>query len=105
MVSDTNPVSQMPSTTSAATEKRREELLCYLELFAAAFDELHGAVIKQANAPGQYIGPHHDYPTMSKLDSGFPIFHEEGFYRDKSPRDYVGMLRPRTLGGLLGGYA
>lgn len=91
--------------TASATEKLRKELLRYMELFAAAFAELHGAVIKQANTPGQYIGPHHDYPTMSKLDSGFPVFHEEGFYRDSSPRDYVGMLRPRTLAGLLGGYA
>ncbi|MBR1227026.1 hypothetical protein JQ600_19025 [Bradyrhizobium sp. AUGA SZCCT0176] len=91
----------MASTTSAT----REQLLRYLELFAAAFDELHSAVVKQAKVPTQYIGPHHDYPVMSKLDSGFPFFNETGFYRDSSPRDYVGMLRPRTLGGILGGYA
>ena len=88
----------------AAMEKRREELLRYLELFANAFDELHAAIIKQVNTPGQYVGPHHDYPVMSRLDSGFPSFHEAGFYRDSSPRDYVGIFRPRGLGGLIGGY-
>jgi hypothetical protein len=87
----------------ATTEKRQKELLHYLELFAGAFDELHGAIIKQINTPGQYIGPHHDYPVMSMLDSGFPSFHEAGFNRDNSPRDYVGIFRPRGLFGLLGG--
>jgi hypothetical protein len=82
----------------AATEKRQKEFLRYLELFAGAFDELHDAIIKQINAPGQYIGPHHDYPVMSLLDSGFPYFHEAGFNRDSSPRDYVGIFRPRGLG-------
>jgi hypothetical protein len=88
----------------AAREKRQEELQRYLELFAGAFDELHGAIIKQVNTPGQYIGPHHDYPVMSLLDSGFPAFHEAGFHRDSSPRDYVGIFRPSGLAGLLGGY-
>jgi hypothetical protein len=88
----------------AAPKKWREELLRYLELFAGAFDELHSAVIKQVNAPGQHIRPHHDYPVMSLLDSGFPSFHESGFYRDSAPRDYVSMLRPRGLLGILGGY-
>jgi hypothetical protein len=87
----------------AATEKRQEELLRYLELFAGAFDELHGAITKQVNTPGQYIGAHHDYPLMSFLDSGFPSFHEAGFHRNNSPRDYVGILRPRGFRGLLDG--
>jgi hypothetical protein len=105
---DANPVSCMASKTSdserlAATEKRQEELLRYLELFAGAFDELHGAIMKQVNTPGRYIGPHRDYPVMSLPDGGFPSFHEAGSYRDSSPRDYVGMLRPRGLAGLLGG--
>lgn len=94
----------MASTTSTASEKRREEILRYLELFAAAFDELHGAVIKQVNTPGHYLGPHHDYPVMSWLSSGFPSFNEAGFYKDGSPRDYVGVFRPRGLAGLLAGY-
>jgi len=89
----------------AAAKKWREELLRYLQLFAAAFDELHSAVTEEANKPGQYIGAHHDYPAMSRLDSGFPSFHESGFYKDSSPRDYVSTLRPRGLAGLLGGYA
>ena len=84
----------------AAAKKWREELLRYLELFAGAFDELHTAVIKQVNAPGQHIRPHHDYPVMSLLDSGFPSFHESGFYQDSAPRDYVSMLRPRGLLGI-----
>jgi hypothetical protein len=104
------PVSCMTSTTvdakrMAAAEKRQEELLRYLELFAAAFDELHDAVIEQIKTPGQYIGPHHDYPVMSRLDSGFPSFHESGFYRDNAPKDYVSTVRPHSLIGLLGGLA
>jgi hypothetical protein len=97
----------MASNTSdaerlAATEKRQQELR-YLELFARAFDELHGAITKKVNAPSQYIGPHHNYPVMSFLESDFPHFHEAGFHRDSSPRDYVGTVRPRGLAGLLGG--
>jgi hypothetical protein len=85
----------------AAAKKRREELLRYLELFAGAFDELHRAVVKQVNTPGQYKGPHPDYPVMSLLSSGFPAFHESGFFQDHSPRDYVGTVRKGGLAGLL----
>jgi hypothetical protein len=74
-------------------------------LFAAAFDELHREVIEQVSMPGEYIGPHHDYPTMSKLDSGFPVFREAGFYNDTAPRDYVGTVRPRGFAGLFRGPA
>ncbi len=99
----------MPSKTtdaerSAAMEKRREELMCYIHRFEAAFDELHDAVVRQAKPPGQYISPHYDYPTISTLDSGFPSFHEAGFYKDSAPRDYLSTMRPRGLLGLLGGY-
>jgi hypothetical protein len=87
-----------------AAEKRQEEqLLRYLELLAAAFDELHGAVIGQIRTPAQYIGPHHDYPVMSLLDSGFPYFSESGFYENNAPRNYVGTVRPNSLGGLFAG--
>lgn len=88
----------------AALKKRRDEFIRYLSLFEAAFDELHDAVVTQVNTPGQYISPHHDYPVRSLLDSGFPSFHESGFYRDDTPRDYVGTMRPRGLVGLLGEY-
>lgn len=76
-----------------------------MELFASAFDELHSAVVDQANKPDRYISPHHDYPVMSRLDSGFPSFQESGFYNNTSPRDYVSTVRPRPLGllGALGG--
>ena len=87
-----------------AMEQRKEELRRYLQLFETAFDELHSAVIKQAKIPGQYIGVHHDYPLLSCLDSGFPSFHEAGFYRDTTPKNYVGTVRPSGLAGLLGGY-
>jgi hypothetical protein len=98
----------MTSTTAdakrmATAEKRQEELLRYLKLFAAAFDELHDAVIEQIKTQGQYIGPRHDYPVMSRLDSGFPSFHESGFYRDNAPKDYVSTVRPHSLVRLLGG--
>ena len=85
-----------------AAKKWRGELLRYLELFAAAFDELHGAVINQINVPGQYIRPHSDYPVKSLRDSGFPSFHESGFNGDHTPRDYVSTVRPRGLLGILG---
>jgi hypothetical protein len=86
----------------ATARKWRQELPHYMELFAGAFDELHSAVIEQVNNPGRSVGPHHDYPVMSWLASGFPSFHESGFYDDKSPRDYVSTVRPRGLLGLLG---
>lgn len=85
-------------------EKRHEELAGYINRLEAAFDELHEAVVTRAKTPGQYISPHHDYPVMSMLDSGFPSFHEAGFYQDSAPRDYVSTMRPRGLFGLLGGY-
>ncbi|MCK1638834.1 hypothetical protein IVA95_14755 [Bradyrhizobium sp. 157] len=88
----------------AAAKRLREELRRYLELFAGAFDELHGAVIKQVNVPGQYISPHNDYPVMSLLDSGFPHFRESGFYEGSTPRNYVSTVRP-GLAGLLSGLA
>lgn len=88
----------------AALEKRRNEFAQYLSFFEAAFDELHDAVVTKVRTPNQYVGPHHDYPVMSILQSGFPSFHEFGYYRENSPRDYVGTVRPRGLGGLLGGY-
>jgi hypothetical protein len=65
---DANPVSCMALKTSdtdhlAASKEYQKELLHYLELFAGAFDELHGAIIMHTNTPDQHIGPHHDYPA------------------------------------------
>jgi hypothetical protein len=102
-----NPLSQLNSTSPdseplAIAKRWRKELLRYLELFADAFAELHSAVVRQVGVPGQYVSPHHDYPVMSLLDSGFPHFHESGFYQDSAPRDYVGAVRP-SLVGLLSG--
>ena len=51
----------------AAMEQPRKEFLRYLELFETAFDELHGAVMKQVHTPRAHIRPHHDYPVMSLL--------------------------------------
>ncbi len=78
-----------------------EQLDSYLKLFAVAFDELHAAVVERANEPGVYISPYSDYPTMALTDSQFPIFHEAGFYRDNSPRDYVSLVRPHGLARFL----
>lgn len=75
----------------------------YFELFRAAFDELYEAAINYVKTPGNYVGAHHDYPTMSYLDSGFPSFRDIGFYNDQAPRDYVGSIRPRGLAALLSG--
>ena len=86
-----------------AAEKLREEMLRYRELFRAAFDELHGVVVKHVKTPGQYVMTHHDYPVMSSLDSGFPSFHDVGFYNESAPRDYVGSIRPRGLAAFLSG--
>ncbi|TFV34581.1 hypothetical protein E4K66_30935 [Bradyrhizobium frederickii] len=94
-------VSSSSDPDSATAQKEAKQ---YFDLFVAAFDELHSAVIKQVNAPGQYLSAHHDYPVMSLLDSGFPRFSESGFYDSRSPRNYVGTVRP-GLGGLLSGLA
>lgn len=95
----------MPSTTSdlksAATKKRLVELKTYRKLFEAAFDELHSAVVKHVKTPGTYVGPHHDYPIMSWLESGFPSFTEFGFYKEGAPKKYVSTLRPQSLADML----
>ncbi|MBB5255579.1 HEPN domain-containing protein [Rhizobium leguminosarum] len=69
--------------------------------FEAAFDELHAAVLEKIENPDQYFSPHHDYPILSPVDSGFPIFHEHGFYSDNAPRNYVGVFRPLSILGAL----
>jgi hypothetical protein len=73
-----------------------------VELFRTAFNELHDAVIKQANKAEQYISPHDSYPIMSMMDSGFPAFREVGFDRERAPKDYTGIFRPRGLLGIFG---
>lgn len=88
----------------AKSLKDYAELDGYFDRFEAAFDELHGAVVRQAKEPGQYIAPHSDYPVMSLLDGGFPAFREVGFFQDSAPRHYVSMFRPRGLLGALFGY-
>jgi len=98
-----SPMSQTASASGRLIEAavRRKEVFRYLELFEAAFDQLHGAVVNHVKSPSQYVGPHHTYPIMSLLDSGFPSFQEAGFFRDDAPRDYVGTVRPRGLAALL----
>lgn len=86
----------------AAMNKRFEELSGYLSRLEAAFDELHGTVLRQVKI-AQYIRPHHDYPVMSTLDAGFPSFHDPGIYQDGAPRHYVSTVRPRGLLGLFSG--
>jgi hypothetical protein len=90
-------------TENSLAEKQHQELLRYADLFEAAFEELHRAVVEQARKPGQYIRPRHNYPVMSLAAGGFPHFHEAGSYKDDGPKDYVGLVRPRGLGGILGG--
>jgi Apea-like HEPN len=85
----------------ARMDKRFEEMEVYLTRFEAAFDELHLAVTNQIKIHGQNIGPHHDYPKMSMLDSGFPAFREAGFFDPNSQRDYISTVQVRGLAGLL----
>lgn len=87
----------------AGPNKRRDELSRYVELFRAAFAELHDAVRVCVSRPGQYLSPHNDYPRVSKLASGFPFFTDVGFYDERAPKDYVGTVRPRGLAGLFSG--
>ena len=89
----------------SAAGKWHGEFKRYFELFREAFDELHGAVVKQAGVPNVHIRRHHDYPIRFKLDSGFPSFHDSGFDRDSTPRHYVSLVRPRGLLGLVSGFA
>jgi hypothetical protein len=91
----------MPETSSGkiSSEAERAELLRCRELFEQAFDELHALVLQKINTPGQFIGGHHDYPSMSTLDSGFPHFTEAGFFNGNAPRDYLGTM---TAGGIAG---
>lgn len=88
----------------ADNKRRKKEFITYLSKFEDAFDELHAAVVREAQSIGQYVGPHHDYPIMSMLPGGFPSFHDAGFYKDSTPRDYVGIMRPRGILGLIGNY-
>lgn len=68
--------------------KLLNECLCLLQ---EAFDELHSTVLEEIKDPARYIGRHHDYPRISILESGFPLFREYGFYDDDAPKDYTGM--------------
>lgn len=87
----------------AEAQKLREEFSRYRELFSAAFDELHRAILKHMKMPGHYVGPHHDYPIMSDPETGFPTFREVGFFSDSAPLDYVGSIRSRSLADVLSG--
>lgn len=87
----------------AAEKKFREEILQYRDLLRAAFDELHEAVVTHVKTASLYVGPHHDYPVMSFMESGFPSFHDVGFYADSAPRDYTGSILPRRLSALFSG--
>ncbi|KWV55728.1 hypothetical protein AS026_37465 [Rhizobium altiplani] len=82
---------------------RKEAINKYIELFQAAFDELHEAVVANAKA-ATHISRHHDYPNMSRLDTGFPAFGQFGFYNEATPRDYLSLVRPNRILGLLAGY-
>jgi len=95
--------SKNSGTGPAAEKNRAEQMLQFFELFIAAFDELHDAVVKHVREPGRFIRTHYDYPEMSTLSSGFPSFREMGFYDGKAPRDYVGTVRPRGLAAILSG--
>jgi hypothetical protein len=91
-------------TTRRQKKNIAKEMLQYRQLFEAAFDELHEAVVKHSKTHGQYVRAHHDYPLMSFLGSGFPSFGEARFYDENAPRDYVGTIRPRGLFAVLSGW-
>jgi hypothetical protein len=94
MASDsTNEASSFPT--------KYEQMDRYVELFAEAFDELHGAVVKRAKDPRQHLSNHYDYPTMSQSSGGFPLFSETGFFRDTAPKNYTESVRPRGLGMIM----
>lgn len=97
-----------PKTTEAdlqnSEEKRRSELFDYIRYFEAAFDELHKAVVTQATSEGNYIGPQHNYPQMSVLDSGFPSFRRYGFYDNNAPLNYTGVFRSSGLLAIFAGH-
>lgn len=92
-----------PADSRKRFKKFREEFLNFKSLFEAAFDELHGVVVAKVAKPGVYIGSHSDYPQRSNTKSGFPIFHDLGFYSDGAPRDYISAIKPSGLLGMLGG--
>ncbi|WP_144421179.1 HEPN domain-containing protein [Ahrensia marina] len=85
----------------AKFKRFKKELHEFESLFEAAFDELHNTVVAKIKLPGTNVGPHHDYPKKTTTSAGFPSFHEAGFYDDKSPRNYVGVVRSRGLLGAL----
>ena len=80
-----------------AKEARFQQADRYLALFEEAFDELHTAVIQRIKDPLIYLRPHADYPRVTALASGFPTFHEAGYFDERCPRDYVGSIRPRGI--------
>lgn len=82
-------------------DKRQADLLKYIMLLEAAFDELHAAVLAKLADPKQYVGVHSDHPVMTVLDSGFPSIHKVGLYNDRAPKDYVGTVRRAGIIGLL----
>lgn len=81
------------------TKHTRERYSRFLQLLIAAFDELHGMVLERIADPNQYFSNHADYPTMSISDSGFPIFHDTGFYRENARKNYTEAVKPSSLMG------
>ncbi|RXH05696.1 HEPN domain-containing protein [Bradyrhizobium guangzhouense] len=96
----------MNSETAASekADKPHGDVVAYMRLFRAAFDEFHAAVLEKLNSnPKPYLSVHHDYPLMSWLDSGFPSFRETGFYDSNGPKNYAILAGGGGLLAALGG--
>jgi hypothetical protein len=74
------PSNSVPDSNRLASEadESRRQVLRFIELFSDAFDELHGAVLRQINT-GEYVSVHHDYPIMSIRENGFPGLRRRAF--------------------------
>ncbi|QKJ91581.1 HEPN domain-containing protein [Agrobacterium pusense] len=84
-------------------QRKKEDLGRFLDLFKAAVDEHHQAVISAIKSGQQRPTTHHDYPRYTQLDSGFPSIHEIGAFGD-APTHYLTSIGARSLAGLLGGF-
>jgi hypothetical protein len=99
MADDAGTGDSSSDRNSAEFDALRERIENFKDLFVAAFNELHAAVLEKVNSPNQHFSNHHDYPRCSTTESGFPLFNETGFYEKNARKNYVGSVRP---GGILG---
>ena len=84
-------------------QRKKADLGRFFDLFKAAVDEHHEAVVRAIKSGQRRPATHHDYPRYTELESGFPSMHEIGAF-GSAPTHYLTAIGARSIAGLLGGF-